>query len=156
MCLTILEKKYHPHLDFTQKQYKIFQNNENELINRFASLQGIGCYYFNIGEELDCTTDIKGNKFPQNEIFSSDNKKYKVGFHSYLTLDSLYQMHKCILAGEIFHNHGFFSVYEVEASHILARGCERHDCSGRLYTVTISQKIKLICKILPGELKKFI
>lgn len=156
MCLTILEKKYQPYIDFTQKRYKIFQNIGNELINRFASLQGIGCYYFSIGEELDCTTDIKGNKFPQDEIFSSDNKKYKVGFHSYLTLDSLYQMHKNILVGEIFHDHGFFSVYEVEDSKILARGCEKHDCSGRLHTVTVSQKIKLIRKILPEELKKFI
>lgn len=156
MCLTILEKIYRPYVDFTQKRYKIFQNIENELVNRYSSFPSIGCYYFSVGEELDCTVDIKGNKFSQGEIFSLDDKKYKPGFHSYLTLEGLYQIHKVILAGDIFHNHNLFPIYEVEASKILARGCERHDCSDRLYTVTVSQKIKLIRRILPEELKKFI
>jgi hypothetical protein len=159
MCLTVLEKSYHPHLDLIQKRYKIFQFHNENIIN-YASIQ-IGEYYFNVGEELDCTVDVKGNKFNKVMIRSSDDKEYQSGFHSYLTLSSLYQIHRNFLINEILHNHGLFVVYEVEAGQILARGCERLECSallpnyGTLHTVTVSQKIKLIRKILPEELKKF-
>jgi hypothetical protein len=160
MCLTILEKSYHPYVDFTQKRYKIFQSCGEDLLNLNASTW-IGDYYFSVGEELDCTIDIKGNKFNKTMIISSDNKEYQAGFHSYLTPNGLFQMHRNFLINEILYNHKLFAIYEVEASQILARGCERLECSallpnyGTLHTVTVSKKIKLIRKILPDELKKF-
>lgn len=128
MCLNIVEKIYNPYIDFIQKRYKIFRLHGNDLINLNSSTH-IGEYHFSIREELDCLVDINGNKFNKTMIRSSDDKEYQAGFHSYLTLNGLYQMHRNFLINEILYNHGLFTVYEVEVGQILARGCERLEYS---------------------------